>query len=390
MKEIGTMQTFNKLFGFLLSMMLLSFSELYPQIYRSAMFDNALQKPYGFSFASLNSHGYASAVHNFESDMGVSNPASLIENGQVAVGISYRFDSRINEKRVLNLDYADYHFNFQYYRVLPALPQSIILVIPVKLFRLGLGYNQIYNSGTDYGRISVITTSFIPVAEVRPCTEMIVHTYSLSFAYSLPQLKTLKFGVRYNYYRLYHRATVKDVKVLDDSEIYTPYDSRQDGNGAGVTLGMIYHFTRLKLGAFYDSGVNFEDEMIRGSFPRRVAFGFVIDYFRQFSIQGNINYIFWDKMKYHTGHIFNQPEYSCNIMFNVSDKLKPSVGFFSTDHRLKNANEMTDRNQAVFFTGGLNYTFKQITIDAVVADSHWLSDEFRKQTIVKIGMAYHF
>lgn len=85
--------------------------------------------------------------------------------------------------------------------------------------------------------------------------------------------------------------------------------------------------------------------------------------------------------------INNQLELSGSSVYGLSDDLNVSLGFFYTDKTFKDdQSDFLDKFTAVFITAGLNYALHPLKIGLAIADSHLLSDEWRKQTIAKIGI----
>ena len=124
--------------------------------------------------------------------------------------------------------------------------------------------------------------------------------------------------------------------------------------------------------------------LLRGDIPGHLNFDFDISKIPQIEILGSIKDIFWSQIK---PGIRDQFELSGSMVYNLNHIFKPSVGFYLSDYNLKDDFFGINKEMNVFYiTAGLQIIINPISVDLSLADSHWLSGEFRKQTIIKAGI----
>ena len=106
-----------------------------------------------------------------------------------------------------------------------------------------------------------------------------------------------------------------------------------------------------------------------------------------FLLLGSINYLLWNQ----NSNIFdNQLEFAASAVYSINENFSPSLGFYYTDRNFKeNFFDINSEMNAFFIIAGLNANYNFIDVDFAIADSHLLSGEFRKQTILKFTLGFH-
>jgi hypothetical protein len=124
--------------------------------------------------------------------------------------------------------------------------------------------------------------------------------------------------------------------------------------------------------------------------PDKWSSGILLNLSRQMKIAGGLNYLIWNNLiSYFSNDTKNQIESYGSIIYQFSNKVAFSAGYFHTNSRYRRSTDlMTDRFNAWYVTAGFLYSLKFMDIDLALADSHLFSGEWRKQTIIKIGLGY--
>jgi len=110
------------------------FSQLFP-VLGNERIDNLTLLPQGYMLPNLSGYGYSKTIGDV-SNIGNMNPASLTFYNSISGGISYQYDSKIDEAWIADLGYAKNKYG---------LPQSAGFVYPYRNIRLGIGFNQKIN-----------------------------------------------------------------------------------------------------------------------------------------------------------------------------------------------------------------------------------------------------
>ena len=108
------------------------------------------------------------------------------------------------------------------------------------------------------------------------------------------------------------------------------------------------------------------------------------------NIAGGLNYVVLDNLiNDYSGGVQNQFEPYGSIIYQFTEKVTFSTGYFHTNYRYRGSSDfLTDRFNAWYFTAGFLYSLKLVDVDLALADSHLFSGEWRKQTIIRIGLGY--
>jgi hypothetical protein len=174
-----------------------------------------LEVPQGFILESLCGYGYNNTTINTVSNLRNTNPVNMFEYNRIAFGISYQAESKIKESWIANI---------HHYRKNLALPQSFSWILPLNKIRLGLGFDQKYNSEKDYGdvTITVVDTSnpagYLEIGTVQFFKTCFLFDYSIFLAYTFKNLITnndaFDLGFKICLYRLFNELNSKVINML--------------------------------------------------------------------------------------------------------------------------------------------------------------------------------
>jgi hypothetical protein len=276
------------------------------------------------------------------------------------------------------------------------------LILPFNKIRFGLGFNQKYNSEKDYGEItaSVVDNSnpagYLEIATVRVFKTCLLFDYSLSLGYTFNNFvsdkNSLDIGLKISWYRLFDKFNTKVINILPGyQENDYSFDESHSYGEWGLTIGMKYRLENLQIGLVYEKETDFnkkgEDYYIIGKFPDQWSAGILLNLSHRVKTAGGMNYLAWNNPN--VDGIKNQIESYGSFIYALAENVAFSIGYFHTDYRARSWSPATeDRFNAWYFTAGFLYSLKFVDVDLALADSHLFSGEWRKQTIVRIGLGY--
>lgn len=345
--------------------------------------------PQGYVFDS--GLGFSNLTTSTNWNIAAANPAALADFQQLSAGFSIQYATRIDD--ILGLDIA-------YERANPYVPQSFGLARPCGRFGFGLGFRQKYNHSLDVGELPIrnINNPQGTGQTYHPIIEHYIYSGSALISYSLTRFMNpdhaLAVGVQFDldFLRNYQ-------KILDLSAIAAD-------RAIAWKAGIRYRFLELlKLGVTFEKGSHFEGatelqgrELLQppdsgfvsfpaeypftADIPDRLGFGLWLRLSEKFSLANDFSYVYWEQIY---SKMKNQFDISGNLYFSASPKLKLSAGFFSTRRELRDSDN--PRNKEAFFISlALLASMGRFGIETVLADSHWLSSDARKQTLARLGL----
>lgn len=349
--------------------------------------------PQGIRWQGLGSNGFSYNFTSSLSQISGSNPATLTALGTLAFGLSYQYDTDIEEAFI---------FNFGHKKSYVGLPQSIAFVYsPDEKLTLGFSAAQKYNSILDLGKIIIRTVQNPDGTGETYSVKHQTNIYSFSgiLAYDLSQIFSgINLGFRYNHDNFWISQKIFGLKA------------EGTGSSSSFAFGLSYKtetgFGQIELASYYEQGVaingtleitgpdlltidpDYEPERFKTIvlLPNRWHLGANFNSgFGNFLI--DLALIEWKS----TGELKNTLEYSASYGRQFSEELYLSFGVFSTDRKLKEASYPGINNlSALFLTMGAKTTFMGMDIDLAIADSHLFSDSWREQTIFKIAVDKSF
>ncbi len=372
------------------------------QLFSQYPVQNVLVLPQGISLPLLNGYGN-SAIRNDITNIGSINPASLEIFGNIAFGVSYLFESQITNSWIADIGSK---------RINNRVPQSIGLVIPLKNLRFAISLHQKYNRELFSEPIPITTTenpdgngTFYKLEY-----QTVLYNYSITTSYSFQNISKnsdFSLGLRIGINQLSQYNNLLWSKI--DASIYAINFSI----GSTYTLD-IRGYNFLRLGIFFESPLEFNETVptlynptpilptqdstrvisglatnrtsLTGSFPSTLRFDFEINTTKDTKILGDISNIFWNKID---RNYKNQIEISCSALYKFNKLFTSSLGFIITSRKYKNDFfNMTKNLKGFFLTVGITTKLSNLEIYFSLADSHLFSGDWRKQTIVKLGVGY--
>ena len=353
--------------------------------------------PQGYGIKLLNSSG-ASSINNDVSNITFMNPASISKIDDYSLGVSYQLSSQINGAYI-----ADIRTN----RIYNFFPQSFGGVIKYEDFTFGLGFGQKYNGTLEYDPIPVTTFNNLEgTGEYFDLkNESIIQRYSFSIAFSLTKFlqtsNNLYMGFQYSLNRLHHYEELWNIK--DSTTAYAcnfilglEYDLALDAERK-LSLGISYEtMTKFKQYIEYngsntitydpDSGnisIDLPSYDLVYDLPSELRFDLAIDGTENLKLLANLTGIFW---KNETNNLKDQFEYSLSSVYRINKIFSPSLGFYYTDYNFEQDDlEINGKFKGFYITAGCKINFEPFYLDLVLADSHLLSGDYRKQTIGKFA-----
>ncbi len=360
--------------------------------------NNVLYLSQGFVLTNLNSLGISN-INNSVSNIGTTNPSSMINFNKISIGGSYHFETKLEEAYLASIGHK---------RISNELPQSIGIVFPFKNFRLGLAFNQKYNSSAEFDRIPITTVEFPDGTGeyYKPIMETKVLSYSVSASYRFDNIfienSSLALGARLTR------------NSLDYHEELLSYSFNVNSENYNWAFGVLFNHVldnnkSFSAGILYESNINMKetifhsDKNLNGNpnfsasqfslvysanFPAKVSFDFSADFINNISLYSTVNYLLWSDV--HT-NLKNQFEFSLTGLYHFNENLKASFGFFTTDRNYEeNILGLNEKLRAVYLLAGINYKISLFNFGLSIADSHLFSDEWRKQTIAKLEFEINF
>lgn len=175
-----------------------------------------------------------------------------------------------------------------------------------------------------------------------------------------------------------------------------------------IAIGFTYFLDndlwKAKLGMYYESELEFdevkkisgESYQFHGSIPQKLHAGLSINFPQKVTLTNNFSYLYWESTDnlYHTK---NELDWSGSVSYHYFNNLSVHIGSKITGTQYDNELVVTwdeakikDLLFAHYLTTGCVYNFKNFEFDLAVADSHLFSEDWRKHTIFKLGIGYHF
>lgn len=351
--------------------------------------------PQGRVLESLSGYGYSQSISGFANNISDRNPATLSLIEKSSLGISYQWDSKIEEAWFAEIGHERIH---------DQIPQSFSLVLPVKGFRIGYGFGQKYNSELLFRMEEIIGVNDQndPVETFTPIRKTKVYSNSFILAFPPYEQFPVTLGIGY---------TINGLDYYE--EIYTVKANVHTWSSNWM-MGVFYGFRENRIFSVdYTSEVNFSSPVeikyagihdtlgneiiglppdlsmhfkLNSDLPARLRFGVA----RQLSLTSHIEFsvsnLFWHEI---SETAKNQVELTGNFVRKFSDRLTYSIGGFATDRQYTSKSGLNDNKNlfAVFLTGGLVFNWNLMKINVALADSHLMSGTWRKQTMAKVGLA---
>jgi len=380
-----------KAFQIFLFILFFVFSNVYPQAYHSLF-----TLPQGHIISGLSGYGYTISTYSTISTFNSSNPANIYDFDSLNVGLSYQYETKILDAHPYDIGYS---------RAYPYLPQSFGIVFQIGQFKFGIGTNQIYNSEEQYREVHATfvwpdENGFISFI-INPKYSEIIFKNSVSFAFEFEKLKnaisgSLILGAQYNYNWLKYKREFNNPNITD---------SNGEISASNFSIGLRYDYIKhdrriTSIGIYYEGLLEYDEEKFENDFlvrfigyiPEKLHLGFLLNLNSSVFVAGNISVLFWESVNRKYSNKLNNSELSGTVGYQFNTKFSLSFGISSNYYRYDENNSPIDYNKlhANYFFCGFTYAINSFFSELVVADSHLLSDDWRKHTIVKLGLGYGF
>jgi len=375
-------------------MIILWSSIVFSQILKIDSDIKAIFLPQGYVLESISGYGYSNATKLSISNIASGNPASLLDIQKLSLGFSIQLDSDIKEAWLAQIGHK---------RIDNDLPQSFGIIIPIWKFKIGYGFNQKYNTELIWEKMELTTVSqpegtgeyFIPIRKTYVTTNSIIASYALYHDKTV-----LSIGAQYSRNKLYH------IQQIWHSNLN--HNDKKDS----WLIGFRYDKpTKYQIGLFFEKGLafkklsqinnsieqdtlfeliaNISDQFyIVGNLPDKIHLGNTYNISQEIQFVGNSTYIFWNQI---SDNSKDQIEFSGSIIYRLNSTATLSAGFHHTNRRYNEDSLFNSETslKAIYLIGGLILNFRIVDIELIIADSHMLSGDLRKQTIGKLGFGIH-
>lgn len=347
----------------------------------------SLPIPSGFGIKNLNSLGNSGLI-NSTSNLGFMNPASIGSLQHLTIGLTYQVNTPVY--------FPEPYDETNYDRVYNFIPQSFGAVYKYDDFTFGLSIGQEFNSKLDYGEIPVTSAQYPDGTGdyFTPVFEDMIENYSLSTAYnfgkSVFDIAEVSLGIRYtlNRFHVYEKILYAEME--------------QATFASSINAGILLKLEEMQFGLSFNSGKIFSYQVeeqtltnigspygtyhiggyeVQTKLPPILNFDALFNLNDHLKLTTTINNVFWNSSY---SRFTNQFDISSNLIFEPSEKIIGSCGLLLSNYSI--TADYENENNAVFILLGLKLKFENFNIDFVLADSHLLSGEFRKQAIAKLGL----
>lgn len=350
--------------------------------------------PQAFIIQSLGSSGYSNTTMIDAFNIGNSNPASLSNFNTLKFGLSYQLESNIDIDNILYKRHK---------RIYNFLPQSIGMSFPINDIKVGIAYSQIYNSCLQYQPLTLLLiTPENPEGTFETFhnkSETLITGFSILTAYESKRLFNQN-----NRFSIGIRLSIINTNRYDKI-MTTEYD--ENYSGFNWSIGCLYRIMKgekslFNSGLFYEHSFSgkakYDDSHISGidalyyvtNLPSKLHFGVSGNILDQLQYLSNISYIFWESLPANTNNniknIENQFDISGNINYFFTGSISSAIGVYIIRRKFEEEVSNPFINEfSSFLIFGLTTYIRNIEISLILADSHLLSDDLGKQTILKIG-----
>ncbi len=361
-----------------------------------------------FNNGAISSYGSSTLLNKVENIYAI-NPSGLSNFNKLSLGISYQAESKIDEAYIADIGYE---------RLMDVVPESFGIVYPLENLVIGFGFGQTYNGKLDFGEIEITTVenpdgtgeTFRPVFETK------IHSYSAVLSYSFENIfnqdEKFNLGLRLNNNILYNKESLNKIGFDDKTSCislavgasYYKDISLDRRLGIGLSYESVMEFSKNVTYKDYNSGIISPDSdttrpphviisqsfKMTGRVPGKLILDVDYDVDAKLKILGGISWVFWND----SGNSYDdQLNFSGSAVIKPAEFINLSAGFFTSirtynTDELENFFDVESGYYGIYLTAGSQLDFSGFNLDLSVADSHLLSGDWRKQTIVKLGFGY--
>lgn len=352
--------------------------------------------PQSMEAISFHSIGFSNMVETTISDLPGANPASVADYKNPSIGISFNYATEIPQ-------FADIILK----RSKQWLPNTFTLIYPIKNIRIGAAYYNKYNEFLDLGEFERTTIQQPEgTGEIYNITdETIVYSIAGIFSYTLQGLLSendeLASGMQVCWDFVTGEYKLRGKVYLEGNDFSWKIGTRYKMNEQ-IALGILYEKgADINYKVKYDPPLLIEndsgsvieieqtDYIYKIRIPDKLAIGLSAKPMENIILSASASAVFWNSIDNDFQDGF---DLSINVQYRSSHYLDYVIGCYSTDRNVKPIGYSTSRFpvNATFLHAGIKLKLNSLCFNLVVNDSHLLSAEKRKQTIVRTGLDYYF
>ncbi len=126
------------------------------------------------------------------------------------------------------------------------------------------------------------------------------------------------------------------------------------------------------------------ENIISGNNPDKINLDFAVDLSTSFKLLASGTGVFWEKDE---NKLNDQFEFSLGSIYKLNDLFSPAFTIYYTGRNYElGLFDLNEKFDALYLIAGLKLNFGMFNSDLVIADSHLISGDYRKQTIIKLSL----
>ena len=355
----------------------------------------------GFRDGALSGSGLSSAFDVSVTDLGSANPAALSGLDQATAGLAYRFETSIPEGYIAGIEYQ---------AINGARPQGAAVAVPLGAWTVGASYGQRYAAEMDFGCITR-TTKADPDGGVDDyCLSQSARLETVSPQATYRRVfqngSELAFGLRLGVGFAQSTAVIDSLEgSFSDTGTQVAVGVRYQRPGAFGLAAYYESALRIKGSAAFEGeglepvdqggptggGIAVEvrdsDGQLGDAIPARLGASAEIEVSPRLHFGADAAWVFWKAAWDGNDQLKNNAEAALWGRLDLSERALVSAGLRWQDRdRWEEFESVFDYSgRAIYLMLGGAVTLDRLRLDAALADSHLLSGESQRQTIVKVG-----
>ncbi|HGY57065.1 MAG TPA: hypothetical protein ENK44_15255 [Caldithrix abyssi] len=337
-----------------------------------------------FSIDAQNALGFSNMIHSAVGEIASANPASLDNFSEIAIGVDFHFQT-VSEKTLSN-------FSQKITYAKSWLPASFGFVLPLKNWRVGLGFSRKYSEQNEINSYLILLPDGIK-NELKAEEESIIYSPSFMASYSFGNLFTQEDRLIIGGQFFWNTWKVEGNIGEETSNLKT--------SGINWKAGILYRVNR-----YFGMGLTYESKFLAegtlessiGSIvykntksfitPSRLALGVELSATERLSVAGTVVSYFWSEVK---DNYKNSLNISFNTICKISEPLSISLGFYQLNRIYEPSDSFLNRGETIgFLSAGIKAAVQNFDLRLEVLDSRLFSSDRHKFTVGKIGLDYVF
>jgi len=325
----------------------------------------------------IDLHGYSKANQTSVVFLLNSNPALFSKYKKACIGLSYQIESDIEKISYIDVN----HKRSKWY-----IPQSVLLIFPVKEVSAGLGFTQQVNSFMEFPTLESMTLEHPEGTGefIKNTRETYIFKYAAiaSIQRIISEDFKLNPGIQVNLYHLYQKVNISNDKFSLES-----YDF---GWKVGVSSSI---FSYIDFGISFTKGTIIKTSNRWKGFaciPDKLDIGISSSPMRNVELSAELTNEYWKAMDSELDNAFC---HSYNLNYTYKKRLRVTLGYlFDESFYPQNDNDILNIDyynnlKADYIIAGANINFNDYSVGLLVADNHRSAGNWREQTICKLLIA---